>query len=169
MKTAQPGKLLEALIGNLMGKLGEINSAQSAEKPNPNKWSKREILGHLIDSAINNHPRFVIPPEQYKLEFATYPHEYWVNAHDYQSMDWMTLVQTFEIYNGHLAVLITQLSDNQLNRLYDKHNFDQIAFVHVPKDQPASLRYLIIDYMVHIEHHIKQIIPEYKLTISHQS
>jgi len=72
-------------------------------KPNPDKWSKKEILGHLIDSAYNNHGRFLAAQIQEDLVFSGYDQVYWVKQNNYQERDKEEILITWEIVNNHLA------------------------------------------------------------------
>lgn len=54
-----PINRLEYLCNTIPELLIQIDEQIFSEKINPAKWSKKEILGHLIDSATNNHHRFV--------------------------------------------------------------------------------------------------------------
>ena len=50
---------LSSVVARALPHLSAISEDAAAQKPNPSKWSKKEILGHLIDSAANNHQRFI--------------------------------------------------------------------------------------------------------------
>ena len=131
-------------------------------KPSPSKWSKNEILGHLVDSAYNNHQRLVRAKTQGNLIFQGYDQDDWVIQNNYQSRTFNSIQGSWLMANQHLNSLIANLSVDYLERLTTDHNFNQICMNKLPKGQPASLAYLVLDYCFHLEHHISQILPNYK-------
>lgn len=124
----------------------------------PGVWSRLEILGHLIDSACNNHRRFVIAQAMDDLVFEGYAHERWVSAQRYADADWRQLVDLWEAYNLHLLRIVAAIPEGTLNEPRARHSFHQTAYREVPADQPSTLGYLVEDYFAHLEHHLKQIL-----------
>jgi hypothetical protein len=90
-------------IGTASEQLLQISAAQSAVPRAEGKWSPREIIGHLIDSASNNHQRFVRAQFTDDLVFAGYEQEGWVRVQNYQGEDWTELVQLWRLYNQHIC------------------------------------------------------------------
>src|ERR1700742_1446815 len=84
-------------------RLLEISEEQSAQQPSADKWTTRQILGHLIDSAANNHQRFVRAQFTDDLVFPGYEQENWVNAQKYSEASWSDLIQLWSAYNLHLV------------------------------------------------------------------
>src|SRR5688572_30758858 len=76
---------------------------RAARRPAAGGWSPKELVGHLIDSAANNHQRFVRARWQEDLVFAGYEQERWVEAQGYQAARWRELVTLWQDYNRHLA------------------------------------------------------------------
>ena len=70
-----------------------LSGADSARRPAPGRWSPREIVGHLIDSASNNHQRFVRAQLDDNLVFAGYAQDRWVEVQRYQEAPWVELVE----------------------------------------------------------------------------
>jgi len=122
-------------------------SEESAEKrPSPESWCKKEILGHLIDSASNNHQRFVRLQLAPSLAMPAYEQNGWVRSQNYAGRPWRDLVELWLAYNRHLVHII--------------RNADTGAARHVWK-QPAGdtdLHFLIEDYLRHLNHHLAQIL-----------
>ena len=137
--------------------LAHLSEEDSSASPGPDKWSPKQVIGHLIDSAANNHSRFVRGQLQDGLVFPGYEQEEWISLQRYQDESWDQLVGLWRLYNLHLAHVMTQVSDEVLTKPHTSHNFDQIAFQAVPKDQPSTLEYLMRDYVVHLKHHLTQI------------
>ena len=136
-----------------------ISEADSARRPAPGKWSPKEVVGHLIDSASNNHQRFVRAQFQDDLVFAGYDQDGWVAAQRYQDAAWPALVELWRAYNLHLARVMAATPDAVRLRVHRRHNFHQIAWQTVPEDEPATLDYFMRDYVEHLRHHLRQIMP----------
>ncbi|MEM8969958.1 MAG: DinB family protein, partial [Bacteroidota bacterium] len=81
--------------------------AELIEKPTPNKWSKKEVLGHLIDSAINNHTRLIqIQIEPQLLVIEKYAQDDWVRLHQYQEWNTEVLVRCWQSHQHQIIVLM---------------------------------------------------------------
>jgi hypothetical protein len=135
-----------------------IPAEASAKGPAPGKWSPREIIGHLIDSASNNHQRFVRMRDRDDLVVEGYAQDEWVIAQRYQETPWRELVSFWRLYNRHLARVICATPAADRDRPRARHNLDQRAYRQVPASQPASLGYFMSDYVDHLEHHVRQIL-----------
>ena len=135
-----------------------ISDAASAVRPAPGKWSPREIIGHLIDSASNNHQRFVRMRDRDDLVVEGYAQDEWVSAQRYQDSSWRELVLFWQLYNRHIARLMSATPAGDRDRPRARHNLDQRAFRAVPTTEPASLGYFMSDYVDHLEHHLRQIL-----------
>jgi hypothetical protein len=122
------------------------------------QWSARQILGHLIDSAANNHPRFVRAQLMNDLDFPGYDQEQWVAVQHYQDEDWSALIQLWKSYNDHLAHVITYIPESVLQQPRWPHTLDRIAWHTVNADEPTTLAYLIRDYIGHLNDHVAQIL-----------
>jgi hypothetical protein len=144
-------------IENSADRLLSIPSSASATAPATGKWSPREVIGHLIDSASNNHQRFVRAQFIEDLEFNGYEQAEWVDVQGYKEESWEQLIQLWKLYNLHLLHLINRISVEQLTKQRRKHNLHQIAWQTVPMEQPATLEYFIRDYLGHLKHHVRQI------------
>lgn len=138
-------------------RLRTISAEQSARKSSPDKWSIKEVLGHLIDSAANNHQRFVRAQFTDDLVFPGYEQENWVNAQKYNDEAWSDMVQLWSSYNLHLLHVIAAIPEATLLRARIRHNLDQIALQPVDKNDPTTLDYFVRDYLVHMKHHLDQI------------
>ena len=141
-------------------RLRDITPEASRHKTADDDWAPIEILGHLVDSATNNHQRFVRAQFTDDLVFSGYEQERWVSAQKYRDESWSDLIQLWSSYNLHLSHLFSVIPEDKLTKSRAKHTLDQIAFEHVPADQPATLEYLIRDYVDHLRHHLDQIFGE---------
>ena len=115
----------------------------------------KEIIGHLIDSAANNHRRFVEGQFQDTLTFPGYAQDAWVRSQDYQAASWPSLVALWAGYNDHLMHVVRSIPPAILQQART-HNFDELGWRPFPRSQPATLQYLIEDYVAHLEHHVAQ-------------
>ena len=144
-------------VDRLVARLGHLPTETLTRRPGPGKWSIKEIVGHLIDSASNNHQRFVRARWQEDLIFPTYDQEAWVVAQEYQEAPWPELLALWRTFNLHLARVMDTTPDVLRLREHTRHNLDQVAFRPVPADEPATLDYFMRDYVEHLQHHVRQI------------
>jgi len=112
----------------------------------PGKWSKLEILGHLVDSATNNHHR-LIRSRLEEVPIITYNGDDWVRIQNYQEMDREHVLILWQMYNLHMANVMTGVNSEDLQKE-----------VLVNEDAKVTLAFLIDDYVDHLEHHLKQIL-----------
>lgn len=149
--TEQKEYLLESYAKLLL-----INDGEASSKPD-GKWSKKEILGHLVDSASNNHQRFVRAQFQNNLVFSGYNQDEWVKVQNYQYVNWVSLVELWKGFNFLIAHLCFEIPDEILLEKRQEHNLYDIAYVQVSKDDYATLEYYIKDYYFHLRHHLEQV------------
>jgi DinB superfamily len=147
-------------IRNAAERLSRIPEDESTMPPAEGKWSKKEIVGHLIDSAANNHARFVLAQISDNLDFPGYEQERWVSIQRYNEEPWEELVALWKYYNLHLSHLIAVASEATRQQPRTKHSLDRIAFKTLNSEQPATLEYFMRDYIDHLRHHLKQIFGE---------
>jgi len=135
-----------------------ISTEQSGVPRAEGKWSPREIIGHLIDSASNNHQRFVRAQFTDDLVFAGYEQEGWVRVQNYQGEDWTELVQLWRLYNQHMLHLMSMVPEEARVKLRHKHNLHQLASEKLREDEPVTLDWFMRDYLEHMKKHLKQIL-----------
>ncbi len=122
-----------------------VSEEKMTVKPSPGKWSKKEILGHLIDSAANNHQRFV--RGQFEVNPAIrYDQNKWNEFSFHQQIDSQQLVSFWAIYNRQLIEIMKRIPAESLTR--------QVKV----GEELLTLEFLITDYVEHLEHHLKQIV-----------
>jgi hypothetical protein len=124
------------------------------------KWSPKEIIGHLIDSATNNHVRFVTAQLCDHLVFPGYEQEEWVRVQRYAEEPWKQLVELWRLQNLHLSRVIGAMNDETLRKPRIEHNLDQIGWQTVSKEKPVTLEYFVCDYVGHLKNHLRQILGE---------
>jgi ribosomal-protein-alanine N-acetyltransferase len=139
-------------------KLRNITDAAASVPRAPDKWSPKQVLGHLIDSASVNHERCVRAAQLEDLVFPGYDQDAWVESQRYADADWNALIDLWHGYNRHLARVFEAIPEAERCRGRQHHNFDVIAFRSVSPDALSTLDYLMKDYVVHLEHHLTQIL-----------
>ncbi|HEX6182598.1 MAG TPA: DinB family protein [Pyrinomonadaceae bacterium] len=150
------GRTVEEASARLLS----MSDAEAAARPAEGKWSAKEVIGHLIDSATNNHQRFVRAQFKDDLVFDGYAQEDWVRAQGYQDEPWPLLVNLWRFYNLHLAHVCRHAPEAERLRPRREHNLHEIGFAPVSADEPATLEHLMRDYVDHLKSHLRQILGE---------
>jgi hypothetical protein len=138
-------------------RLLEIPDDESATPPGEGKWSPKEIIGHLIDSAANNHQRFVRAQFSDDLVFSGYQQEEWVDAQRYRERPWREMVQLWQLYNRHILHIMKVTPETTRMKLRHKHNLHVIASESLKESEPVTLDYFMRDYVEHLRKHLGQI------------
>ncbi|HET9284308.1 MAG TPA: DinB family protein [Candidatus Angelobacter sp.] len=127
----------------------KLDNVDTTARPNENKWAKKEILGHLLDSASNNHQRFVRAVQQSSLTFPGYDQNFLVDLQRFVDVDWNFLVDFWAAYNRFLAHVLNNLPAGAAKILCNIGN-----------NKPATLEWIASDYVAHLKHHLNQILGE---------
>jgi hypothetical protein len=145
---------LVEIIERVTPMLESLASDQSlAARSDPKKWSRKEILGHLIDSACNNQQKFVRMMQQPALDFPGYRQDDWVAVQNWANADWKGMVSLWAAYNRHLAYLISTVSPDRLNNT-----------IRIEGVGPFTLAFVMSDYVEHLKHHLRQMFPDGRVT-----
>lgn len=138
---------LRTLVDTEVAKLHSLTGEKAAAKPDPKHWSRKEELGHLLDSAANNHVRIVRAVLDGEFRGASYDQQGWVRTHAYQDLPWPSLVDFWSRYNALLAHVIEGIPAERLDAPCIITNYT-----------PLTLEGLIEDYMRHVRHHLDHIL-----------
>jgi len=136
---------LEHLCNIIPSLLLQIGEESFSAKPGPDKWSKKQILGHLIDSATNNHHKWIRGQFEDK-PFIRYDQDQWNTAGRYNQIPAAQLVAFWSVYNLQIVSLIKLIPRDVLQRLCFNGTED------------VTLEWLFNDYVVHLEHHMRNIV-----------
>ena len=151
---------LRSLVQECTPRLLALGDARAAARPAPDKWSPLEVVGHLVDSASNNHVRFVQAQLQTSLVFPGYDQEAWVSIQRYQHQSWPEMVSLWRDFNLHIAHVMESASAETRVAPRSEHNLDVIAWKTVPADETTTLDDFMEDYVGHLEHHLEQVLGE---------
>jgi RimJ/RimL family protein N-acetyltransferase len=138
--------------------LRRITDAAAGIPLAPGKWCPKEIIGHLIDSASVNHERFLRATQSDDLVLPGYDQDAWVAVQKYATSSWHDLLDLWTAFNRHLLHVMETVPAEQRNRVRERHSLDLIAFRALSADVPSTLDYLMSDYVVHLEHHLTQVL-----------
>ena len=133
---------LDAVLPNLLA----VPATRANAPLSPGKWSAQQVIGHLVDSAANNHQRFVRASQFGALAFPPYVQDFWVDFQHYETRDWHDLVVFWHAYNRHLAHVMDQIPA-------ERHQ----VIVTIGDAAPVTLDFLVRDYVVHLKQHLRQI------------
>ncbi|MFP3720843.1 DinB family protein [Niallia circulans] len=131
-------------IKRLPEEFKSMSENSSSHRPMPNKWSKKEILGHLCDSAINNIERFIkIQYEEPVYAIQSYDQNHWVKMQNYQDRPLDDIIDLYQALHKQIVHIVKNVPHEKLSYLCDIGN-----------NQHKTLEWLIQDYLEHMEHHI---------------
>lgn len=125
--------------------LQSLSEADAAKPRAPGKWSPKQVIGHLIDSAANNHQRFVRGQQGSELVSPSYSQDQWVECQAYGARAWRDLTTLWHAYNTHLAHVIARIPPDRAR-----------VRCTIGANQPVTLAFLAEDYLAHMKHHLAQ-------------
>ncbi len=150
--TSAAMKQLETYIESFPIKMKQFSSEELLTRPAPGKWSTQEILGHLIDSAINNLKRFT------EIQFLSQPYtviSYMQNdlviVNDYQNLPLQHLLNLWQALNRQIVLVVKNIPIEKLEYPVDPQ---------YENNELKTLSWIICDYVAHMQHHFRQIFPE---------
>ncbi len=141
---------LRRALADALPRLQRLPEADAARPCAPGGWTGKQLLGHLIDSASNNHARLVLAPHHDGCLFPDYAQDHWVTAQDYQSEPWEDIVTLWAAFNRHLLHL--------LERIPAARESHTCVITGINDSQPMTVAFLAERYVKHLEHHLGQIL-----------
>jgi len=133
-------------IAAFESRLARVEAHAAEREIRPGGWCGKEVLGHLIDSALNNHQRFVRAALDGEYAGPAYDQPAWVALHGYRELPWDELLNQWRKQNGLLARVVRRIPESRLD-----------APCRVGGGEPVTLAFLIGDYLRHLAHHVEQI------------
>jgi hypothetical protein len=143
---SQVARDLASILDAERPRLSAIGEESAAAPRAEGKWSRKQVLGHLIDSAANNHQRFVRAQLGPALSLPGYEQEEWVATQGYQQRAWTDLVDLWTALNRHLAHVLARVDARSLETPCT-----------IGDGKPVTLRFVAEDYVRHLRHHLEQI------------
>jgi len=137
---------LRRAIDAALPALHAISDADAARPRAPGKWSPKQVMGHLIDSAANNHQRFVRAQQGTELVSPAYAQDQWVECQGYAERPWRDITTLWHAYNLHLAHVIERIPAERAR-----------VRCTVGANQPVTLAFVAEDYVAHMRHHLAQV------------
>ncbi len=134
-----------------------MSDDDARRRPAPGKWSPIEIIGHLVDSASNNHQRLVRGLFRDDFVFEGYDADGWVDSQYYRDAPWPDLVVLWREFNFHLARVVEGTPAVELEKPRFPHALHRIAWQKPPETEPITISWFFSDYLGHLEHHLRQI------------
>jgi len=138
--------LLQALLVHVPARLEKIPPAQAELASAPSHWSPKQELGHLLDSAANNHQRIARAQLEDKPAMPGYDGDRWVELHAYQRRDWTELLGLWKALNGQLLAAARAVPDSAWSRTCT-----------IADSKPLTLKFVFEDYIEHMMHHLQHI------------
>jgi len=136
--------ILRGILQAVPDRLAKLSAVDSRSKPGA--WSPKEELGHLLDSAVNNHQRIVRAQMEDRLEMPGYAQNHWVAVHRYQQRDWSELITLWSAFNRQLLEAAESVPDSAWEQT-----------IRVGASEPMTLEFVFEDYIAHMAHHLKHI------------
>jgi hypothetical protein len=137
---------LRTLLNELPERLNRLPNSKVGAKPDDSKWSAKEELGHLLDSAVNNHQRIVRTQLEEHPAMPSYDGERWVELHRYQQREWNQLIQLWRSLNEQLLVAAQAVPQSAWDRTCT-----------IGDSGPLTLKFVVDDYIEHMMHHLRHI------------
>jgi hypothetical protein len=135
---------LRTLLNDIPDRLRHLPASRAQVKADPSKWSPKEELGHLIDSAVNNHRRIVLIQLDDAPALQSYDGERWVEVQRYQDRDWNELIRLWLLLNQHLLAAASSVPESAWSRTCT-----------IGDSQPLTLKFVVDDYVDHMMHHLR--------------
>lgn len=138
--------LLQTLLDQVPARLKKISPIKAELKPVPSQWSPKEELGHLLDSAANNHQRIVRAHLEDRPAMPGYDGDRWVELHRYQDRDWHELIDLWKALNEQLLAAAKAVPGPAWSRTCT-----------IADSEPLTLKFVFDDYLEHMMHHLHHI------------
>lgn len=136
-------RVLRYLIAVVPGRLAALSSERAAESVEPQAWAPGEELGHLIDSAFNNHRRIILAQLEVNPDLSEYDGDGWVRLNGYRRREWLDLIRIWQAANEQLVAAAEGIAEP-----------DWELTCRIGGSEPLTLGFIVIDYVSHMLHHL---------------
>ena len=141
---------LDKIVSEFIPRIEQLSDVDFEYKEKPNKWSKKEVVGHLIDSGQTNLRRFICGQYDSSPSKIVYDQDFWVNANQYQKMERKHVVTLWQLINRQIATVLRTMA---------KENYDKLCDTSKGEPHLRTLEWLAVDYVKHLKHHLNQVMP----------
>jgi len=141
---------LRQIVSQFYKKLHEFSEEELTASREPGKWSRKEVIGHLIDSAQNNLRRFICGQYENEPPAIIYAQDFWVAANDYNNMNKEDIINLWKLINERICAVLQKMPVENYSR--NCNTGKDTVELH-------SLQWLAADYNKHLKHHLNQVIP----------
>lgn len=141
---------LDTTVQEFSARIQQIPEAELLAKPRPDKWSRIEVIGHLIDSAHSNLRRFVTAQYEASPPHIIYDQNFWVTANGYQHAPAEDVISLWILMNQRIAAVLAQMPEGNYTKQCDTGRGQK---------ELHTIEWLAADYVKHLKHHLNQVIP----------
>jgi hypothetical protein len=141
---------LNSIVAEYSKKISALPEQHFSEKSFAAKWSKKEVLGHLIDSGQNNLRRFITGQYESSPPRIFYDQDFWVKANDYEHKKSKDVIALWRLVNDQICSVLHSMPPGHFSMLVDVGRIES---------KKLSLQFLAEDYVKHMKHHLNQILP----------
>lgn len=142
---------LRGIISKYTALFSNFSEEQLQQKPAPDKWSRKEVIGHLIDSGQNNLRRFIVGQYETTPPKIVYEQNFWVSTCDYSHMKGSDIINLWRLVNIQIVNVLSSM---------DEKNYQKTCDTSKQSTELKTLEWLATDYVKHLKHHINQVIPK---------
>ena len=139
---------LDSIVTEFSIKLMRHSENDLAAKLKPGKWSKKEIVGHLIDSGQNNLRRFICGQYESVPPKIVYDQDFWVASNQYHQYKKEDIIQLWKLTNAQISYVLTSMPEK---------NHTKTTRTDQSSEDEKTLHWLAADYVKHMKHHLNQI------------
>lgn len=141
---------LRQILESTIPQLVEIPESEISRRSAPGRWTKKEVLGHLTDSAHNNYRRFLCAQYEQPVPVIHYDQDFWVEANQYEKMSTAELILLWKLMNERIIAVLDHMPAD---------NYTKVADTGKEEKELHSMSFLAGDYIRHMKHHLGQIFP----------
>ena len=139
---------LRRIVDEYVQKLRSLSESEFHSRPSSEKWSKKEVIGHLIDSAHSNYRRFLTGQYEPTPPKIHYDQEFWVEQARYQDMESEDLITLWKLMNERICIVLENMAPEKGLKQCDTGK--TAVELH-------TIEWLASDYVKHLKHHLNQV------------